>query len=122
MASSSHIQRTSELLFNQGEAFDYKIGVIDSDKVAIDLTAVAVTAIILRIYEFVDDAVGDHKLTLTGTVFDDGSNGVLKFTFVPSDTDSLTIQTYIMYVIATIDDEKVTVIKDNLTLLRGINP
>ena len=122
MASSSHIQRKSELIFNQGEEFTYDIGVTDSAKVPIDLTAVTVTAITLRIYEFIDDAVNAHKLTLTGTVFDDGSNGVLRFTFVPSDTDSLAIQTYIMYVIATIDDEKVTVIKDNLTILRGINP
>ena len=119
---SSNLQRPAECLFAQGAEFTFDIAVKDSSDVSIDLTAVAVTNIILRAYEFWDDAVGSTVISLMGTVFDDGGNGVLRFVFASADTENLTPQTYLYYVNATIDGEKVTIIKDNLTLLRGINP
>jgi len=119
---SSSLQRTAECIFAQGAEFTFDIAVEDSKGVAIDLTAVTVTTIILRAYEFWEDPVGSQKISLTGTVFDDGGNGKLRFVFTSGLTSSLTPQTYLYYVNATIDMEKVTVIKDLLTLLRGINP
>ena len=121
MATSSHIQRTTELLIVQGEEFNFDIGVTDDAKVAIDLTAIVVTDIKLRAFQFVDDLIGSALVDLTGTVFDDGGNGVLRFVFFEATTSSLSPQTYIMYVEATLDSKKSNVLKDNLTILRGYN-
>jgi len=103
------LQRSTELLVNQGEEFTFSTPMVDRDGTAIDPSGA--TAISLKAYEFTDSTTA--TVDITGSV--DGQN--LSFDFTASDTEDATPQTYIYNVTCTLGGLDYVVVKDNLTIM-----